>query len=606
MKRKGNGSGKGPTSQLPVVRRRAVRVPVATRRSSFVNGRSAAWVGGADALGWLDDGFTIGAGADLQPGSYGNQTPNSNLGTIHRMIKVQRDLVSFAPTLKNAIEIFKDEALGKTGVIPNFDRWPGLAEAVRYWYPECDYDEGHHLPFVGKEEQVIEMTRRDGQCIVRHIHQTDMSRVPMSGIPYQFQLLQIDHLPHWYSMPLDDGGYIHGGRQFDRYGRLLYYWLFPVHPSDFMSQLGQRKWPIPVRVNASEITVVREIGEPGSAFTSPPMRTGGLPIRAAQEHLDTEAIRLRQLASTGLLVSAPGYSDDDEQFEGMFGGGDRDAGGPGAPSEIREEVEPMEPGGIVKVPPGWKVEQTQPGDVGPVFGEFMRKQDTRGALGAGVPYGRFADDYGSYSSDRIAKIADRDFDVRMSRWRNQVLIAQFIRPVVKRLAIAAYLSGRWKPEPGTDMRQVYSCDMHLPRRDNVHQLQGEQAEDLAVAAGREAADDVAARRGKSGASVDMANAIAIERKRLLGIPTKNATTGEMMLVPPPPDTPFAAMITKMASEQIQRELQASQGGGRVNTPPPVAEQLVDDDMPTDTFDDQPTATEDGLYISGPVGTFVPS
>jgi capsid protein len=334
-------------------------------------------------------------------------------------------------------------------------------------------------------------------------------------------------------------------------------------------------------------------------------------MRDIQEFMDSEAIRLRQLANTGIIVSAPGYVDDDEEFEAQWGprrpGPDAHEG-PGGPQRdlVDPRVDPMEPGGVVKVPPGWKAEQTQPGDVGSSFGEFLRKSDSRSALGAGVPYGRFADDYGSYSSDRIAKIADRDFDTRMSRWRNQILIAQFIRPVIKRLIIAAYVSGAWKPGGNVDLRQVYSCEMHLPRRDNVHQLQGEQAEDLAVAAGRESADDVAAKRGKSGAAVDMANAVATERKRLMGIPVKDPKTGGYSQLPPPPDTPVAKMITRMALDQIQREIQAAQGGPRTVKPMAIQDQVSEDDLPTDTFDSDDTDMADGMYVTGPVGTVVPT
>lgn len=608
MSRKSRSGPGRPTVQQRRAPQAGRVMPRAGRRSYYVSSRAARWTGGGDGIGfgqdWLESGQTYGLGD--QPGGWGNSTPNANLGGFQYLIRRMRDLESFVPTFKGAIDIVQDEVLGKTGVLFNYDPWPGLSDATRYWYQECDYDEGHQLDFVGKQIQMVRMGRRDSNFIIRHIHQTDMSRVPMSRIPYQFQLLQIDHLPAWYSMPLPNGGYIHGGREFDANGKLIRYWMFPVHPTDFQVQMNTNKFPVPIPVNVSEITVVRDIGEPGSARTTPTMRTATPSMRDVHEFMDSEAVRMRNNSNTGLLISSPGFDDDEEHEEAMFGGSGGPGNRPGPNANVPFDVDPMEPGGAVIVPPGWKVEQTKPGDVGASFGEFLRRQDSRGAIGAGVPYGRYADDMGSYSSDRIAKIADRDFDVRMSMWRNQVLIGQALRAIGRRLVMAARISGQWEPKPGTDIRQVYSCAMHLPRRDNVHQYQGEQAEDLAVAAGRESADDMAAKRGKSGPAVDIANAVAFERKRLLGQPVKDSK-GALTPIPAPPDTPYAQMITKLAVEQIEREVRAAQGVSRVVPTDPIEDQLPDDDMPTDTFDgDGSDVDGDGYFHYGPIGAVVPT
>jgi capsid protein len=575
-----------------------------SRRSVFVNGRATRWFGGGDANDWLESGSPASMGD--QPGGWGNTTPNANLGGFHRLVQRMRDLESFVPALKGSIDVYADEVLGKTGVLPNFDRWPGLQEVFSWWMHECDFGQDQNLDLIGKEEQAVRVLRRDGNIIVRHIHQMDMSRVPMSRVPYQFQLLQIDHLPSWYNMPLASGGYIHGGMQFSKSGKLEGYWMFPVHPTDFQVQFNTRKFPMPIWVDAAEISVVRDIGEPGSVRTTPPMRTGATPMRESYEFMDAESVRMRNNANTGIIVSAPGYSDDDENFEGMYGAPDGGYGaGRGGPNAgVPFDVDPMEPGGLVKIPPGWKAEQTKPGEVGASFEPFLRRTWGAAAIGTGTPYGRFADDYAAYSSDRIAKIADRDFDVRITRWRHNMIVRQFLRPIIKRFAIAAYLSGQWKPERGTDMREVYTCPIQSSPREDVHRLQGEQAAELAIRTGLESRDDLAAKRGKKAAQIDFENAVAQERKRLLGTVVLK-TNGEMTSYPPPPDTPIGRRITQIATEIIEREAYTFEGSTRVATEQDPAKQVAEEPKLGNTFDEDAVGTADGLYIHGPLGAVVP-
>jgi capsid protein len=144
--------------------------------------------------------------------------------------------------------------------------------------------------------QVVRLAKRDGNVIVRHIFQTNALRARYSRIPYQIQLLHIDHLPSWFSMPLDNGRRIVGGCEFSAEGELAYYHMFPVHRYDYLAQNGNRHFPTPIRIRASEISLVGEIPEPGAVRAMSPMLSAMPAARELYEYMEAEMVRKRAAA----------------------------------------------------------------------------------------------------------------------------------------------------------------------------------------------------------------------------------------------------------------------------------------------------------------------
>ena len=599
------------SQQRPRGRRQmSVRFIPRASASQFVGARAAGGGIGAPFGGgfeWLTEDGAQDAPSRLG-GRGGTYSPNSILPRFHDTLTRGRDIESFVPQFRAAPDKWCDEILSHSGSWPNYDRWQQLAELARYWYTECVYGETR-LDMLAAQVQVVKLVKRDGQCLIRHIHQTDLARVPYSRVPYQIQILHIDHLPSWFTMPLGDGGRIVGGVEFDREGFIVAYHLFPVHPYDYLAMNQFKRFPIPIRVAANEISVVGELPEPGAVRAMPPMVAAYPAARELYEYMDAEMVRKRTMANQVLLISAPGNEEDEDTLKDVMG--EEPGYGPDGETVLRNseanrdvpfKVASPEPGGAVITPPGWKIEQTDPTDVGTSFEPFLRRAWGNAALGTGLPYGIFSDDYlGAWNNDRLYKVQRQAFSRGVKRWRKVVIENMFWRPIIRRFAIAAYLSGEWVPDADVDLRQVYLTKVDFAREEYVHPLQDAQSDQLLLQMGLISRDDLAAKRGVNAASNDLEDAVALERRRLLGLPAFDSKGSPIPIPPLDPNNPNAAMITELAQAQINRE-RASFGGSSKATIVERPDKLITpSDTPSNTFNDKPATGQDIVATSIPLG-----
>jgi lambda family phage portal protein len=125
-------------------------------------------------------------------------------------------------------------------------------------------------------------------------------------------------------------------------------------------------------------------------------------------------------------------TQDDESMAGPAQS--TDPNDPLAPAELE-----VNPGGMLRLAPGEKVESWTPNSPNAAYEQFMRDVTRRIATGLGVGYAQLSGDYSqaNYSSMRQALLSERDLWEMLQDW----WVSSFRQPVYERWLNAAILSG---------------------------------------------------------------------------------------------------------------------------------------------------------------------
>lgn len=217
------------------------------------------------------------------------------------------------------------------------------------------------------------------------------------------RLIPPEQVDESMTRPIDGGGYIVQGIEFDAQGRRVAYHVFPHKPTDLFATYAP-----PVRIPAAEML---HIFEPVAAG-----QVRGVSWLAPVILTASEFDQLCDALLTGAKVAAmfAGFlvNVNDTSGEDPFGG---------------DEMPSLEPGTIQKMPGGWDAKFTNPQQAQQT-GEFVKAQIRQLAAGLGVPSHWLDGDLtgANYSSLRAGLLPVR---ARCEQVQYLTLLPQFLNPV---------------------------------------------------------------------------------------------------------------------------------------------------------------------------------
>ena len=115
----------------------------------------------------------------------------------------------------------KPAAPKKTWARDTRDLWD---ECVPYW------DAAGLLDYYGLQALAWSEVFDVGEIFVRRRFRRASDDLP---VPLQVQLLEAEHVPHWYTLALGNGKWIRSGKQFNAIGQLEGFWMYPEHPGEW-------------------------------------------------------------------------------------------------------------------------------------------------------------------------------------------------------------------------------------------------------------------------------------------------------------------------------------------------------------------------------------
>lgn len=241
-----------------------------------------------------------------------------------------RDLVRNNPHAAKAVSVWVQNLVGD-GIMPRI-RDKKLNDLWSAWQKVCDAD--GQLPFAGIQTLAVREMVEAGEVLIRRRYRRKTDGVPGN---MQVQVLEADHLDTSKNRALNDGGCIIQGVEFDKQGRRVAYWLFPIHPGH--NVLGLAQTIVSERIPASE--VIHLYDKQRTQARGVPW---GAPVMTAMRDLaayeDAELTRKKiEACMVGILVGG-----DEGDGIGIPLRPDEEAQDPGIYDNTGAVVEKFEPG----------------------------------------------------------------------------------------------------------------------------------------------------------------------------------------------------------------------------------------------------------------------
>jgi lambda family phage portal protein len=375
-------------------------------------------------------------GAKVGRRTEGWYTPSSSANTEiyvagERLRNRARDIIRNNPYGKKARRIFSDNFIG-TGISPEANT--GIARlnkqimAVwREWSTTCDFE--GNCDFSGLQALIVRSLFESGECFVRFRDRP----FDGTGVPMQLQVLEADFLDSTKNYELPDmSGYIRQGIEFDKNGKRVAYWMWPVHPGDTIMV-----WPrlTSQRIPADQILHIFEKERPGQVRGVTSFAAGINRMRDLEDYDDAELWRKKIESCFAAFVIQNSGS------EGPTLGNISPVNPQGAPINGHPpgRVEAFRPGMIEYLKPGEDVRFGNPNSDAN-YPNYQRVQLHAIASGLGVTYEQLTGDLSqvNYSSLRAGLVEFRR-TIETLRW--QVFIPMFCIPVWKRFIDRAYIAG---------------------------------------------------------------------------------------------------------------------------------------------------------------------
>lgn len=397
--------------------------------------------------------------------------PNAMLGGLTSMRARSREMIRNNSRAERAKEVLVANIVG-TGIRPSFktaDRAFNavLASAWAEWTDESDAD--GRLDFYGQQALAVDSMIEGGDCFVRF-----RVRRPGDGfpVPLQLQILEAEFCPDDKIETAAGGNIIQMGVELDQIGRRVAYWLYRRHPQDYAMSFVDLLTP--VRVPASEVLQLNAIERPYAIRGVPWLTRVLIKLKDVDKYDDAQLLRqqIAALFAGALETELPeGTGDEQELFAGQ---GAADADGVAVAS--------LEPGTIQVLAPGKKLSFNKPPDPGNAYDVFMRQQEQAVAAGAGILYEQLTGDY-SKVNDRTWRAAMNEFRRACETWQHQIVVYQLCRPILRRWAEHAILSGRIRPPAGITAATIARADWLPPRWPYINPVQDVMAKKDEIRAG---------------------------------------------------------------------------------------------------------------------------
>lgn len=354
---------------------------------------------------------------------------NAEIGpAIFNLRNRSRDLVRNSPWGAKAVRIIQSNVVGR-GITPYLPRGTKqeknlIMDQWERFSDNCD-PEGM-MDFYGLQGLVIRAVFESGECLIR------IRKRPSSwkmDIPVQLEVLESDFIDYGKNESLKNGNIIILGREFDRHGRRVAYWLFPQHPGD--SLVNYRKGFASQRIDAREIIPIFDKLRPGQVAGVPWMAPVALKTRDVEDYDAAELVRKKIEACFVAFIqtSSPG------KHGGFAGTGEKDDKG--------DLVERISPGRVYRHGHDQDVKFGSPASV-PGYGDYMKVQQHAIAAGIGISYeqltGNLADvNYGSLRGGKV------EFWAVLDIWQHLMMVPQLCKRVWNHVNDVAVFLGQRQP-----------------------------------------------------------------------------------------------------------------------------------------------------------------
>lgn len=362
-----------------------------------------------------------------------NTDANAALGPALAYLRATaRDLVRNNPYAESALSTIVDHTVG-WGI--EAKPMPKNGRAIELWKAwagstACDADGRHDFP--GLQKLVMRTVVESGEVLVRR-----RQRRLEDGfaLPIQLQILEPDFLDNTKDAELSGGGRILQGVEFDVLGRRVAYWLFREHPGS-SRLVGAGSYRIP----ASEILHIFRASRPGQVRAASWFAPVLLRFKDFDEMEDATLMKQKIAACLAVITT------DVDGSATAIGTAD---------TTTTPELDLIEPGAIMNVPPGRSIEVVRPPQTND-YDKYAQTVLRAIATGLGVSYEDLTGDYTElpFSAARMSRLRHW---ARVDDWRWRMLIPQFCDPVwawaMQTAAILGAIDGieypqaRWSAPP---------------------------------------------------------------------------------------------------------------------------------------------------------------
>ena len=405
--------------------------------------------------------------------------PNASMQTWKRDINRIREESVINPQVQRAISVYVANVIGSTGFSPRIARYPELNKIWTDWTRECDPRGEYSL--LGLQQQVMTLLKRDSGALVRFRPRPDLSQTPRSGVSFQIQVLEIDHLD--IDRTKVESGDVQGvpsGSQtingvcrsrFDDH--LIGYFVKPRHPDDPAgvptTSTNQARF-----VPGSEMLYIKRVGRPGESRPSPQLRSILPTMKDRQDYLDASIVKGIVSSRRVYWIKTPGLDQDGKIIREIF-----QARG-GTVEDINNGVAAVsmpENGDIGELPPGYDVIDCKSSDVGNNFMPFFKVIGQEVAAGTDTPYCLVTMDTDGVN-DRIARWTDIQFERHFGFDQTEYMVNQFLQKVFEYWLSRLFLYDKRLPLAKYDLQALFRVPWNYPKRAYLNRLQEAQADVL--------------------------------------------------------------------------------------------------------------------------------
>lgn len=450
---------------------------VSSRRSSFFDGVFSA-----------ARSFFEAASRSLRLEKATDPGPSGMNGEIERLRERSRWMYANDPNYRNACRKIADNVVGY-GIKPII-KDPILRDLFAKWEKEADargrqnffglmYTAGHTLP-------------RDGEFLVRFRERKpgDME----SGIDFQLQCMEADHLPLDYTKQSPDGGrWIVSGVERDAIDRVIRYWLYDYHPKDWRGT-GQAKDAFtPKPVSAEQVLHVYMPERFGDSRGYPWASSALNIVESLRTYDEAELERKKGQSMFGGFFKKPRLAVADDGGVGEEEDGD-------AP-----EFQPLEPNTWVQVPEDWDVELAQPTATDNNYEAYRRENLASLSVAMGLAVELVTLNFKALGNERIFRALMFEVQRYVESLQWHLFIHQFCEPIWRRFVAEAYRKQLWKPEPGKSVEDYFIIEWRPPVRHHIHPVQEIDAWLKAIENGLTSRKRVVAEFGEDVEDIDAEN-----------------------------------------------------------------------------------------------------
>lgn len=331
-----------------------------------------------------------------------------------RLAWVTRDLFRNNAYARRGQTVIANNVVGD-GIIPKVTGGSKRARAamqaiIRRHLDTVAIDANGRLNLYGLQRLVINSVVCDGEVLIRR-----RRRLAEDGLalPFQMEVLEIDHLAHDRDGLLDSGNEVREGIEFDAIGRRVAYWIYPTHPG----ASGWRGIAKARRIPASEIIHIYRMDRPGQMRGVSWIAPVALRLQDLGDYQDAQLMRQKIAACFAAFIRSP------ENDVGV-------TAADGSVTPVTDKfglAQKLVPGRIQKLDPGEDVTFAAPPGV-EAYDEFTRGILREVAAGLDVTYEALTGDLSrvNFSSGRMGRM---EMDRAVSAWQWLMMVPGMMLPL---------------------------------------------------------------------------------------------------------------------------------------------------------------------------------